>query len=289
MSTLWEDDDTEWQDMPVLRSQDQAAKDAVKTGWRAYDEDPDRIEPEASTSGSYTNTTEQPEDDDDDGDPRLDDLDARRRRRIKQQKLGKTAARLVAPPPYSSTASRPGHARLTEIAELNSDSVSSPTRGGSNATGNLIDLGEAGSDWREKGGVNEQDYTRLLLDDDPDEDEVHTKTQYLFDDDKGMTPLAQMQTTKNMLTEAQRIAYVGLCRIVTKDMAHKLGTLRELQNARESTIDWATRIMGRLYQHMELEPAGKLLQFSQRASIHTNFTYRTTYDRTASRARRNSS
>ena len=39
-----------------------------------------------------------------------------------------------------------------------------------------------------------------------DADKVHLRTKYLFDEDHAMTPLSQMQQTKNMLTEAQRIA-----------------------------------------------------------------------------------
>jgi len=33
-----------------------------------------------------------------------------------------------------------------------------------------------------------------------------------------MTPLSQMQATKDLLTEAQRIAYVGLCLLTSREM-----------------------------------------------------------------------
>ncbi|CAE6466107.1 unnamed protein product [Rhizoctonia solani] len=81
---------------------------------------------------------------------------------------------------------------------------------GGNATGNLIDYDDRGNEWRSKLDQNEDDYTRLKLDDDDEADEVHLRTRYLFDEDKAMTPLSQMQATKDLLTEAQRIAYVGM-------------------------------------------------------------------------------
>lgn len=132
---------------------------------------------------------------------------------------------------------------------------------GSNATGQLLDLSEAaasrGEDWREKSHkVEESNYTRVGLDDDPDEDNLNMRTQYLFDDERGMTPLNQMQQTKTLLTEGQRIAYVGLCRLVMKEMvqALKRGGHDEMAPAVESMIHWSTKIISRLYQHMDVEP-----------------------------------
>ncbi|KAF9237094.1 hypothetical protein BU15DRAFT_88891 [Melanogaster broomeanus] len=114
--------------------------------------------------------------------------------------------------------------------------AASSSRGGTgNATGNLIDFDDDGVEWRSKAEQNENEYTRLRVEEEDEGDEVHLRTRYLFDEDKAMTPLSQMQTTKNMLTEAQRIAYVG----------HSIQSM-EL---------WALKIMGRLYYHMELETA----------------------------------
>lgn len=91
-----------------------------------------------------------------------------------------------------------------------------------------------------------------------EEDVIHTRTQYLFDEEKDMTPLSQMQATKELLSGAQRIAYVGLCRLVTREMvqALKIGRHKELEAAAESMQNWATKIMGRLYHHMEVDTAG---------------------------------
>ncbi|KAK4058362.1 hypothetical protein OIO90_000520 [Microbotryomycetes sp. JL221] len=132
-----------------------------------------------------------------------------------------------------------------------------------NATGKLIDFDSKGSAWREKDQVmdkeQELDYTRLELDDDPQEDEISMRTQYLFNEDKGMTPLSQMQATKTLLTEGQRIAYVGLCKLVTREMIQTLAIAAkgasELVQSRDSARAWALKIMGRLYRHMEVDSA----------------------------------
>jgi hypothetical protein len=73
-----------------------------------------------------------------------------------------------------------------------------------------------------------------------------------------MTPLSQMQATKNLLTEAQRIAYVGLCALITQEMAQMLKrpNRKEFKAAVHNMDLWALKIMGRLYYHMELETQG---------------------------------
>ncbi|KAG9003651.1 hypothetical protein FRB90_011140 [Tulasnella sp. 427] len=128
---------------------------------------------------------------------------------------------------------------------------------GGNATGNILDYDNSGHEWREKLEQNEADYTRLRLDDDQDADEAYLRTKYLFDEDKAMTPLSQMQQTKNLLTEAQRIAYVGLCALTMREMIETLKKVgsKELKAPIQAMELWSLRIMGRLYYHMELETA----------------------------------
>ena len=130
-----------------------------------------------------------------------------------------------------------------------------------NATGNVIDVDFEGQEWRTKVDQNEGEYTRLRLNEEDESDEVHMRTKYLFNEDKAMTPLSQMQATKDLLTEAQRIAYVGLCALTTREMADRLKTLnrKEFKKAIESMELWALKIMGRLYYHMELTTEGNLL------------------------------
>ena len=131
-----------------------------------------------------------------------------------------------------------------------------------NATGDLMDVDARGNEWRTKLDLNESDYTRLRVNEDEDNDEVHLRTRYLFDEDKAMTPLSQMQATKNLLTEAQRIAYVGICALTSREMSQslKLTQRKELKQALQSMDLWAMKIMGRLYYHMELETQGAYLQ-----------------------------
>jgi hypothetical protein len=127
-----------------------------------------------------------------------------------------------------------------------------------NATGNLIDFDDYGNEWRSKLDHNEDEYTRLRLDEDQDAEDVHLRTKYLFDEDKAMTPLNQMQATKTLLTEAQRIAYVALCALAIKEMTHRLKNVKskELRASIGSLELWGLKILGRLYYHMELATPG---------------------------------
>ncbi|KAG8827924.1 hypothetical protein FRC19_011072 [Serendipita sp. 401] len=129
-----------------------------------------------------------------------------------------------------------------------------------NATGVNDDVDYKGQQWRTKNAnmsADEMDYTRLRIDEDYDTEEVHLRTKFLFDEDKAMTPLAQMQATKDMLTEAQRIAYVGVCYLSAREMLVGLKRVgrKELQGAIEGLEIWSLKIMGRLYYHMEIAMA----------------------------------
>lgn len=133
-----------------------------------------------------------------------------------------------------------------------------------NATGNVLDVDDRGNEWRSKIDQNESEYTRLRINEEDEADEVHLRTKYLFDEDKAMTPLSQMQATKHLLTEAQRIAYVGLCALASREMSQILKTAqrKELKGAAANMELWAMKIMGRLYYHMELETQGEHLLLS---------------------------
>lgn len=129
-----------------------------------------------------------------------------------------------------------------------------------NATGIFDDYDSKGNEWRTKQDLkNENDYTRLRLDEDNDTEEIHLRTKFLFDEDKAMTPLSQMQATKDLLTEAQRIAYVGVCYLTCREMATSLRRVgrKELLPAVKDLELWSLKIMGRLYYHMEIALPGK--------------------------------
>jgi len=155
--------------------------------------------------------------------------------------------------------------------------------GPSNATGQHLEVGAdtlATDSWRTKGAQeDDSDYTRLRLDEDEESEEVHMRTKYLFNEDKAMTPLSQMQATKELLTEGQRIAYVGLCQLVARGMVRDAGRGWEGWKAKglknklkgkgkeevpvvESANIWMIKIMARLYQHMEVLREGKSSHWS---------------------------
>lgn len=159
-----------------------------------------------------------------------------------------------------ATYTRPAPLRL-EANPSNSaySTTGAPATG--NATGKLVENEQGGpTGLREKEDLDEMDYTRLELDDDPEEDEISMRTQYLFNEETSMTPLSQMQQTKTLLTEGQRIAYVGLSRLVAREMVQTLALAakgaKELEPARESCVNWANKIMCRLYRHMDVDGAG---------------------------------
>ncbi|KAK0185158.1 hypothetical protein F5146DRAFT_1071635 [Armillaria mellea] len=83
-------------------------------------------------------------------------------------------------------------------------------------------------------GTNCLEYTRLRVREEDENDDVHLRTRYL--------------RPKNLLTEAQRIAYVGLCSLTSREMAQEMKTARrkELKAAVASMELWAMKIMGRL-------------------------------------------
>jgi hypothetical protein len=138
-------------------------------------------------------------------------------------------------------------------------STSKKAANASNATGNIEDVDYRGHEWRTKVDQNESEYTRLRANEEDDADEVHLRTKYLFDEDKAMTPLSQMQATKDLLTEAQRVAYVGLCALMTREMAQKLkdAKSKDLKGAIQGLELWGLKIMGRLYYHMEIATEGE--------------------------------
>ena len=117
-------------------------------------------------------------------------------------------------------------------------------------------------------------YTRVQIDDDAKSaTSMDENTSYLFkdkgtdvidEDEDQRDPLAQMQATKDLLTEGQRIAYVGVTRLLIVQLVKDLekyqgekGTKKELTNAIESMQMWSQKMMVRLYAHMEIDSSGK--------------------------------
>ena len=126
------------------------------------------------------------------------------------------------------------------------------------------------------GNAAAKGYTRVQLDDDVQSaTSLDEDTAYLFkpdagnntlDEDDSRDVLSQMQATKDLLTEGQRIAYVGLVRVSMFQMTKYLegldktrSTKKQLDIAIESMQMWAQKIMVRLYSHMDLDAAEQIM------------------------------
>ncbi|KAI1383052.1 DUF726-domain-containing protein [Hypoxylon trugodes] len=120
-------------------------------------------------------------------------------------------------------------------------------------------------------------YTRVLDDEDAEsETSMDDNTRYLFKDPKStsMTEMdeeqrdavSQLQATKDLLTEGQRIAYVGVTRLELSEMVKEIESFehlkkikKDIQMAAEATRMWSQKIMIRLYAHMEISPAEQVM------------------------------
>lgn len=119
-------------------------------------------------------------------------------------------------------------------------------------------------------------YTRVFLDDDAESaTSMDENTNYLFkktngtsmvDDDEGRDAVEQMQATKDLLTEGQKVAYVGLVRLEIvklvrgeEKMKSFKKTKKEVGVAVESMMMWGQKMMLRLYAHMEINEAEQIM------------------------------
>jgi Protein of unknown function (DUF726) len=119
-------------------------------------------------------------------------------------------------------------------------------------------------------------YTRVQLDEDAksatsmDEDTSYlfkeSETHSVMDDDEQRDALSQLQATKHLLTEGQRIAYVGVARLAVYNMMKELedieatkATKKDLSKALESMTKWGQQMMVRLYAHMEIDSAEQVM------------------------------
>lgn len=135
-------------------------------------------------------------------------------------------------------------------------------------------------------------YTRVLVDEDAQSaTSMDENTNYLFknaagtsiaeEDEETRDALAQMQATKDLLTEGQKIAYVGLARLevaqMLKDM-EKLqssrSTKKVVQLATEALKMWGQKIMIRIYTHMDISAAEQVMieQLAEHGVISSDLT-----------------
>jgi hypothetical protein len=142
-------------------------------------------------------------------------------------------------------------------------------------------VAKAGKDYEEEtytglGGAG-KGYTRLQLDEDAQSaTSMDEDTNYLFkegakpnavvEEEEQRDAVAQLQATKDLLTEGQRIAYVGVTRLVIYGMVGELqiatqnkSTKKDAVKALESMEKWGQQMMVRLYSHMEIDSAEQIM------------------------------
>jgi len=121
-------------------------------------------------------------------------------------------------------------------------------------------------------------YTRVFVDDDAESaTSMDENTQYLFkdkgistavtdEDDVQRDAVSQLQATKELLTEGQRIAYVGLVRLEISGMLGEIEQVKPGKRAKkewttgaESMRMWSQKIMIRLYSHMDVNSAEQIM------------------------------
>ncbi|KGO76406.1 Protein of unknown function DUF726 [Penicillium italicum] len=120
-------------------------------------------------------------------------------------------------------------------------------------------------------------YTRVQLDEDAQSaTSLDDDTSYLFreagDNSAGLVgeelrdSISQLQATKDLLNETQKIAYVGVVRLAIHYMNHDLASIattkstrRTMQKASDAMRQWGQSIMGRVYAHMDINSAEQIM------------------------------
>lgn len=120
-------------------------------------------------------------------------------------------------------------------------------------------------------------YTRVQLDEDTESiNSLDEDTSYLFresdatgagyEGEELRDTLSQLQATKDLLTESQRIAYVGVTRLTIFRMVRDMdrapatkSTRKRKQKALDSTRGWGQAMMARLYSHMDINQAEQVM------------------------------
>jgi hypothetical protein len=92
----------------------------------------------------------------------------------------------------------------------------------------------------------------------------------------------QMQTTKNLLTEGQRVAYVGLVRLAMVEMERKFTKFETtnkkvkklLETQADTTKMWSQKIMVKIYGHMDINASEQVMieQLSEHGVVPADLT-----------------
>ncbi|KAJ6258693.1 hypothetical protein Dda_6742 [Drechslerella dactyloides] len=132
-------------------------------------------------------------------------------------------------------------------------------------------------------------YTRVQMDEDAQSaTSMDENTGYLWketeeEDDYSRNPLSQLETTKDLLTEGQRIAYVGLCKLAMMEMRQELEKMGQVKKSwarksigigKEHMKMWSQIVMVRLYKHMDINPDEQIMieQLSEHGVVASDLT-----------------
>lgn len=135
-------------------------------------------------------------------------------------------------------------------------------------------------------------YTRVVMDDDAESaTSMDENTKYLFkeanstsvlhEEDQERDAVSQMQATKHLLTEGQRVAYVGLTRLEIHQLVKEAetigqtkGTRKEVATGAEAAKMWGQKMMLRLYTHMDISAAEQVMveQLSEHGVLPSDLT-----------------
>ena len=143
------------------------------------------------------------------------------------------------------------------------------------AKGSKDDAGETSAALGEVEGFG-SGYSRLQMDDDvKSSTSLDEDTGYLFKegqnnsvavDDELRDAASQLQTTTDLLTESQRVAYVGVVRLIIYQMMRDMqempmikGSRNAVQKARDSIKKWGQFVMTRIYLHMDIDSAEQIM------------------------------
>lgn len=111
---------------------------------------------------------------------------------------------------------------------------------------------------------NVKGYTKLNSDEHNILDKlIDEQTSYLFSQEnsrnENITVLSKMEFTKDLLIQEQRIAYVGVCKLILVEMIREVSSLplkrnndHMFMNAAQNMELWSQKILARLYSHMNI-------------------------------------
>lgn len=104
---------------------------------------------------------------------------------------------------------------------------------------------------------------KMYLKEDLALEHVHQVHDLDYDDEDIVDSMETLEHTKDMLTEAQRFAYVGIVKLLTVEMATDLAKLklhtssriaRQLSMGQKNFSNWTLYVLDKLFSHMALVP-----------------------------------